>query len=131
MHLRNIVNKYITHDARQLGALLPPDVECIDVTVTSPPYWNIKDYGNKQQIGFGQSYKEYLSDIDRVFRAVYTATKPSGSLWIIADTFKQEGEIRLLPFDIANRIRRTGWLLQDIIIWQKDRTLRCLPSIER
>jgi DNA modification methylase len=98
-------------------------MECLDVTITSPPYWNIKNYGVKNQIGFGQSYNHYLRDIEAVFRAVYSATKPTGSLWIVSDTFKQDGELRLLPFDISARLRNSGWVLQDIIIWQKDRSL--------
>lgn len=123
MRLKNIIDKYTLYDARELSTLLPRNAECLDVTITSPPYWNIKDYGSKRQIGFGQSYDHYLRDIESVFRAVYAATKPTGSLWIISDTFKQNGELRLLPFDISERLRASGWLLQDIIIWQKDRTL--------
>lgn len=116
-------NRYHVLDARKLESLFSPTGECIDVTITSPPYWNIKDYGGRNQIGFGQSYDRYLDDIEKVFRAVYRATRRSGSLWLISDTLKVNGELRLLPFDIADRLKRSGWILQDIIIWQKDRTL--------
>jgi DNA modification methylase len=117
------IDKYHIQDARDLASLLPTATECIDVTITSPPYWNIKDYGTQGQIGFGQSYSKYLDDIESVFATVYSATKRTGSLWLVSDTLKTNGELQLLPFDIAQRLRRSGWLLQDIIIWQKDRTL--------
>jgi DNA modification methylase len=123
LRFKDIVNRYSIHDARKLVTFLPRGSECIDVTISSPPYWNIKDYGEKNQIGFGQNYSDYLDDIESVFDSVYHATRSTGSLWLVTDTFKQDGELRLLPFDIAARLRKTGWTLQDIIIWQKDRTL--------
>lgn len=107
---------------------------CVDVTITSPPYWNLKDYGFEGQIGYGQSYNEYLRNLARVFADIYTITKDTGSLWIIVDTFKKKkkdrslydvenGELVLLPFDITKEVRASGWKLQDIFIWEKDKTL--------
>jgi DNA modification methylase len=118
----NLLNRYHICDARNLADLLPPH-ELIDVTITSPPYWNLKDYGFARQIGFGQPYHKYLADLKTVFDTVLSTTKPTGSLWIVADTLKLNGELTLLPFDLATALRQTGWILQDIIIWQKDRTL--------
>lgn len=118
-----ILNRYHVKDARHLDRLLNGRNASVDLTITSPPYWNVRDYGSSRQIGFGQSYEKYLDDIEAVFRLVYLATKRTGSLWVISDTVKTDGELRLLPFDIAARLRRIGWHLQDIIIWQKDRTL--------
>jgi DNA modification methylase len=116
-------NTYHVLDARNIDSLFARSGECIDVTITSPPYWNTKDYGSRGQIGFGQSYHQYLADTEDIFRKVYDATKRTGTLWMISDTLKIDGELRLLPFDLADRLRRSGWILQDIIIWQKDRTL--------
>lgn len=122
MRISDIINQYHKFDARELRDFLP-NREFIDVTITSPPYWNLKDYGFKNQIGFGQDYDNYLLDIQNVFEIVYEKTKSDGSLWIISDTIKHDGELRLLPFDISELLKFTGWILQDIIIWQKDRTL--------
>jgi DNA modification methylase len=83
----------------------------------------MKDYGEKNQIGFGQSYKEYLCDIKSVFEQIYHYTKEDGTLWIIIDTFKRNDSIVLLPFDVASKLKESGWLLQDIIIWKKDKTV--------
>jgi DNA modification methylase len=83
----------------------------------------MKDYGEENQIGFGQSYKEYLCDIKSVFEQVYQYTKEDGTLWIIIDTFKRDDSIVLLPFDVASKLQESGWLLQDIIIWKKDKTV--------
>ncbi|MFB6225343.1 MAG: site-specific DNA-methyltransferase, partial [Candidatus Paceibacteria bacterium] len=51
------------------------------------------------------------------------ATKENGTLWIIVDTFKRKGNVRTLPFDIADELKQVGWFFQDIIIWDKGRTL--------
>lgn len=122
MSIRKVINKYHIWDARRILDLVP-NKEFVDVTITSPPYWNLKNYGMESQIGFGQKYDDYLADLGKVFEAVYSITKPRGSLWIISDTIKDNGKIVLLPFDLAQRLKEAGWTLQDIIIWQKDRTL--------
>ena len=118
----DVINKYHIWDARKISELLPGR-EFIDVTITSPPYWKLKDYGVEPQIGFGQKYDPYLDDVEKVFHDIYSMTKKTGSLWIISDTLKHRGEVKLLPFDLAQRLKRMGWILQDIIIWNKDKTL--------
>ena len=112
------IHKY---DARKIDKLIKEPI--VDVTVTSPPYYDMKDYGYKEQIGFGQSYKEYLDDIGTVFKGVYECTKSTGSLWVIADALRKEGEIIALPFDLANKIKEAGWIFREIIIWEKDKTV--------
>jgi DNA modification methylase len=95
----------------------------VDVTITSPPYFDMKDYGRPNQIGFGQGYDEYLSDLSTVFTEVFRATKSDGSLWIIVDTFRKDQEVVPLPFDLVSRLKPTGWTLRDIVIWKKERTV--------
>ena len=102
-------------------SLLPN--ESLDVTITSPPYGAMKDYGTRNQIGFGQSYEEYLVSLSEVFRSLYAKTKGTGSLWLVADSFKEKSSVRLFPFDVANRLTEIGWHLQDVIIWNKTKTL--------
>lgn len=95
----------------------------ISTTITSPPYFDMKDYGSENQIGFGQSYEEYLLDLKSVFQDIYSITKDDGTLWIIIDTFKRDGQVIPLPFDLVSKLIQIGWLLQDIIIWKKDKTV--------
>lgn len=120
--LEGVLDRYHIWDARKVSDLFP-ESEFIDVTITSPPYWDLKDYGADPQIGFGQEYEEYLEDLEQVFREIYARTKVGGTLWVISDTIKRRGKLILLPFDLAQRLERVGWILQDIIIWNKDRTL--------
>jgi DNA modification methylase len=140
--------------------------DLVDVTVTSPPYADLKNYGydTDAQVGFGDNYESYLSDLQNIFGQTYDITKPDGSLWIIINTFKKNGEITQLPADVARICQQLGgipncpncsssdlkvplipqatgrqyscqncsytstgdsdsWLLQDIIVWDKNRAL--------
>lgn len=97
----------LTADARNLQGVLKeqsPDALPIDLTITSPPYANLKDYGYERelQIGLGDSYAEYLEELRDVFRQLYEVTAEDGMLWIVANTFKRDGRLVRLPFDIAD-----------------------------
>jgi DNA modification methylase len=97
-------------------------------TITSPPYANLVDYGSKDEIGFGQSYEDYLEECKLVFAAALRWTVGEGSMWLIADTVAQRSSkgvvspLRPLPFDLARVAAEAGWILRDIVIWRKDRT---------
>lgn len=118
---RLCVNKVHQGDSRILCGRITPN--SISTTITSPPYFDMKDYGVKNQIGYGQSYEKYLEDLKDVFSKIFIATKSNGSLWVIIDTFRRGQEVLTLPFDLAARLKPIGWTLRDIIIWKKERTL--------
>lgn len=116
-----LFDKVHVGDSRRLAKKLA--TESIDVTITSPPYFDMKDYGRSNQIGYGQVYEDYLADLSTVFTEVFRATKSRGSLWIIIDTFRKGQEVVPLPFDLATRLKQVGWTLRDIVIWKKERTV--------
>jgi len=119
--MENFINKIHNLDARNLESVLKNCI--VDVTITSPPYFDLKDYGSKNQIGYGQSYDKYLLDLQLVFQKVYNVTKPKGTLWVVIDTFKKNGEVVPLPFDFVRVMNKIKWKLQEIIIWEKDKTV--------
>lgn len=116
------MNKVYQGDSRNILKILPPDIK-IQTTITSPPYYDMKDYGVNGQIGYGQTYSNYLEDLKNIFSQIYKLTDLTGTLWIIIDTFKRNNTIITLPFDLVNKLNEVGWLLQDIIIWKKDKTV--------
>ncbi|MCU7615890.1 site-specific DNA-methyltransferase [Chryseobacterium sp. PBS4-4] len=117
-----MINKVYNADSRKLLEKLDKKIT-VKTTITSPPYFDMKDYGNDNQIGFGQNYQDYLNDLQKIFHDIYKITEDDGSLWIVIDTFKRENQVVTLPFDLSNKLKETGWLLQDIIIWKKDKTV--------
>ena len=113
-------NEYFIHDARKLTEKVKEEV---DLIITSPPYYDTKDYEVVNQIGFQQSYEQFLADMGTVFLECIKTTKTTGSMWVIVDSLKRNGTFRLLPFDLVKQAQNQQWKLQEIIIWQKDRTL--------
>lgn len=109
-------------DSRKISETLDKDFR-IQTTITSPPYYDMKDYGVEGQVGYGQKYEDYLEDLKSIFKQVFHQTKDDGTLWIIIDTFKRNHNIVPLPFDLTAKLQQVGWLLQDIIIWKKDKTV--------
>ncbi|HEV7378531.1 MAG TPA: site-specific DNA-methyltransferase [Dyadobacter sp.] len=122
MKIKEISNKIFNSDARNLLDFIG-DSTRIKSTITSPPYYDMKDYGSENQIGFGQSYDDYLEDLKIIFSDIFKITDDDGSLWIVIDSFKRDNQVITLPFDLSNKLKETGWLLQDIIIWKKDKTV--------
>ena len=117
------MNQIINFDSRELIKAVRLEGRKVQTTITSPPYFDMKDYGVDGQIGFGQKYDDYLIDLQKVFSQVYDITKDNGTLWIIIDTFKRNNAVVTLPFDLVQKLKETGWLLQEIIIWKKDKTV--------
>jgi len=120
----------IQGDARRIGELgfEPASVDCI---ITSPPYFNLKRYDQEStvEVGQGQTLEEYFQDLEGIFRSCWELTKDGGVFWLIADSLRTPavggglGELEPLPFRLADRARAVGWRLQEIIIWEKNKTL--------
>lgn len=109
-------------DARNILDTIGSDTK-ITTTITSPPYYDMKDYDSDNQVGYGQTYEDYLNDLKSIFEGVLEITEENGTLWIIIDTFKRNNQVITLPFDLSNKLKEIGWLLQDVIIWKKDKTV--------
>jgi len=63
-------------------------LDSVDLVITSPPYWKIKDYGNIDQIGFHDSLDEYMKKLTTIFTYCVKAMKPNSKLCInIGDQF--------------------------------------------
>jgi len=119
--MKNNLFGYHIQDSRNIKDIIKGKL--VDVIITSPPYWNLKDYGVDNQIGFGQNYEKYLDEMIDILNSCKDILKDKGSMWIVVDSFKKGGNVRMLPFEIADKLQKKGWHLQDIIIWQKDKTL--------
>jgi DNA modification methylase len=82
------VNKIVCGDCFDIVNLLPD--KSVDVCVTSPPYWQQRDYGYASQIGLENSVEEYLDKIVNFFDSVKRVLKDDGTLWVnIGDCFNE------------------------------------------
>ncbi len=90
-----------------------PD-ESIDFIMTSPPYWNLKDYGSDDEIG-KSSYEEYLDRLDKVWAECYRVAKPGAVLVININSRRFAKQYYPIPFEIAMRMKQ--WSFWDHVIW--------------
>jgi len=118
--------KVIIGDSRNMIEV--PD-ESIGLVVTSPPYWNIKDYRQNGQIGYGQSLHEYLKDLYRVWKECLRVLIPGRRLCInIGDQFARSiiyGRYKVIPLhaEIISQCEDIGFDYMGSIIWQKKTTM--------
>ena len=117
------IDRLLHRDIRLLTGVLSSTDPCVDAIITSPPYWNLKDYGAPDQIGHGQTKGKYLDDMEEVLRDCLLVTKPTGSLWLVVDTYREGREVQLLPFELAEHARQVGWKLRDLIVWDKQHSV--------
>ncbi len=54
----------------------------VTLVLTSPPYWNVRDYGDVQQVGFGQSYDDYVAALNKIWVECIRVLQPNGKLAI-------------------------------------------------
>lgn len=121
----------------------------IDCVITSPPYWQLRDYGYKGQWGLEPTFQEYLEHLWSMMDLIYQKIKPSGTCWInLGDTYgTQSGGLRgkntfdpknrkatesvieqpktihkcllLIPHRFAIGCIDRGWIMRNDCIWAK------------
>ncbi len=62
-------HKIICGDARSMDSI---DDESVHLIITSPPYWQLKDYGDNRQIGYNETYEKYINHQYLIFYYTFT-----------------------------------------------------------
>lgn len=134
-------------DALSILKTLPD--ESVDCIVTSPPYWQKRDYNIDGQIGLEETPVEFVDRLVEVFRETKRVLKPTGNLFVNIDdtwvggghgddTLKYAGRtnlpkpnwsakgmpkrksLALVPELFAVKmVYEEGWILREKIIWSK------------
>jgi site-specific DNA-methyltransferase (adenine-specific)/site-specific DNA-methyltransferase (cytosine-N4-specific) len=124
-----------------------PD-ETFQCCVTSPPYWGLRDYGIRGQIGAEGTVKGYIESLVTVFREVRRTLRSDGTLWLnIGDSYTSGGrtwrdtdkknpargmayraptpeglkpkDLIGVPWKLAFALQEDGWYLRSDIVWNK------------
>ena len=78
-------HKIIIGDSRRMEEVKDDSVHLV---ITSPPYWQLKDYGAKNQIGFNDSYQDYIDNLNKVWHECYRVLHPGCRLCVnIGDVY--------------------------------------------
>ncbi|GAB4346256.1 MAG: DNA methyltransferase [Flammeovirgaceae bacterium] len=97
----------------------------VHLVITSPPYWQLKDYGTENQIGFHDSYENYINNLNLVWKECYRVLHNGCRLCInIGDQFARAvyyGRYKVIPIreEIIKFCENIGFDYMGAIIWQK------------
>ncbi len=145
----------ITGDTRELIKTIPDNT--FQCAITSPPYWGVRDYGVKDQIGAEPDLDDYISDLVAIFSELRRTLKPDGTFWLnIGNTYTSGGrkwrqedsknkgramsyrpptpnglkkkDLIGVAWMLAMACQREGWYLRNDIIWHKP---NCQPESVR
>lgn len=136
----------ICGDARKVLSSAPSNH--VATVITSPPYWGLRSYGIKGEIGSEETLDDYLGALVEVFREVRRVLRDDGVLWlVIGDTYTsghrryraedkkfaprgmsirprtpeylKPKELIGLPWRLAFALQQDGWYLRTDIVWAK------------
>jgi len=119
-------HKVITGDSRNMAELKNNSVHLV---ITSPPYWQLKDYGSLDQIGFNDSYENYINNLNLVWKECFRVLNDGCRLCInIGDQFARSvyyGRYKIIPIrtEIIKFCETIGFDYMGAIIWQKATTM--------
>jgi len=119
-------HKIIFGDSRTLNQIEDKSVQLI---ITSPPYWQLKDYGTLEQIGFNDSYENYINNLNLVWKECYRILSDGCRMCInIGDQFARSvyyGRYKIIPIrtEIIRFCETLGMDYMGAIIWQKNTTM--------
>ncbi len=115
-------HKTVNGDSRNMAELKDNSVH---LAITSPPYWQLKDYGTENQIGFHDSYENYINNLNLVWKECYRTLHNGCRLCInIGDQFARAvyyGRYKVIPIreEIIKFCENIGFDYMGAIIWQK------------
>ena len=94
--------------------------ESVDLIVTSPPYWQRRNYGHSQQLGQEGSPASYIDALLKAVDSWKPFLRGHGSVFInIADTYR-DGFAASIPERLVVEAQKRGWKLANRIVWAKD-----------
>jgi len=115
----------INGDSRHMAELLDKSVH---LALTSPPYWQLKDYGTNDQIGYNEDYESYINNLNLVWKECYRVLDNGCRLCVnIGDQFARSvyyGRYKVIPIrtEIIKFCENIDFDYMGAIIWQKKTT---------
>lgn len=118
-------NRILVGDAtKRLRGLPAASVDCV---MTSPPYYQLRNYGVDGQIGLEATVGAWVKKLRAVFAEVGRVLKPTGALWLdLGDSYSRhprfgaaEKSLLLAPERLVLALSADGWIVRNKVIWAK------------
>lgn len=105
--------------------------ESVDCVITSPPYYQLRNYQAAGQIGLEPSVDGWVRALVPVFAEVARVLKPTGVLWLnLGDSFSRHQRygaapksLLLAPERLLLALAADGWIVRNKVIWSKTNPL--------
>jgi modification methylase len=125
--IESVVKEVPTHHDLRQGDSRCLQAESVDLVLTSPPYWTLKEYRKSDgQLGFIEDYEDFLGELDKVWQCCYQSLIPGGRLiCVVGDVCLSRrnngGRHMVMPLhaSIQEHCRRIGYDNLAPIIWHK------------
>ncbi|WP_420263972.1 DNA methyltransferase [Candidatus Magnetominusculus dajiuhuensis] len=115
-------HRIVIGDSRHMDAIAD---ESVHMVVTSPPYWQLKDYGTDSQVGFNDTYEDYINNLSVVWSECARVLHKGCRLCVnIGDQFARAayyGRYKVIPIrtEIIKFCESASMDYMGAIIWQK------------
>ena len=118
-------NYTLIGDVREKLKELPD--KSIQMCITSPPYYNLRNYENQEnQLGLEKTPEEFIKNLVDVFAEVHRVLRDDGTLWLnLGDSYLKNKQLGFIPQKVAIALQDWGWILRQDIIWAKK---NCMPE---
>ena len=119
------IHKIVNGDSRQMNLI---EDKSVNLVITSPPYWQLKDYGTENQIGYHENYETYINNLNLVWKECYRVLDNGCRMCVnIGDQFARAvyyGRYKVIPIrtEIIKFCESIGFDYMGAIIWQKQTT---------
>jgi site-specific DNA-methyltransferase (adenine-specific) len=118
-------NRLIVGDVRDHLPTLP--AASVDCVITSPPYFRLRNYGQRGQVGLEPNVHAWVDELRVVMQGLARVLKPTGSVWLnLGDTYshhERDGarpkSLLFAPELLALAMIEDGWVVRNKVVWAK------------
>lgn len=118
-------NRILVGDVRE--RLAEVTAESVDCVITSPPYFQLRDYGHAGQLGLEATVDEWADGLRDVLRDIGRVLKPTGAVWVnLGDSYSRHEKhgapaksLLLGPERFSLKLLEDGWIVRNKIVWAK------------
>jgi len=99
----------------------------VDCVITSPPYFQLRDYGSKGQLGLEATVSDWVDHLVSVVDEIARVLKPSGGVWLdLGDSYSRGSRygappksLLLAPERLVLALSQRGWVIRNKVVWAK------------